>query len=357
MPLRVGNRWLALVLMGCVTLAPSARACNVPVFRYALEKWKPSQYEALVFHRGPLSAEHQALVNKLESNKSANLTLTTVDLAGTPTKQQEAIWQLHGDRSSLPRVIVHYPGDNEKAPPAWAGPLDDVSTRLLLDSPARRRLIQLLTKGESAVWVLLESGDKSADDAAADLVTRELKRLQSAIKLPVQEEADKLESSLPLRLSFTLLRVARADDESAFVRLLLGSDEDLVKVKGPVVFPVIGRGRMLVGLHGPQLKPATIERWASFLCGGCSCQVKELNPGVDLLLTADWQRLLDTAEEEPVRITVSAPTIPPGGVAEPKAEEGVPKSGKGVLWGALVATVVVLLLAGVMARRGGDRSA
>ena len=33
-------------------LAVPARACNVPVFRYALERWPADRYEVTVFHRG-----------------------------------------------------------------------------------------------------------------------------------------------------------------------------------------------------------------------------------------------------------------------------------------------------------------
>jgi hypothetical protein len=31
---------------------------------------------------------------------------------------------------------------------------------------------------------------------------------------------------------------------------------------------------------------------AEFLNGPCSCELKELNPGMDLLITADWDRAL-----------------------------------------------------------------
>jgi hypothetical protein len=33
------------------------RACNVPVFRFALERWAASEYEVFVFLRGPLGPE------------------------------------------------------------------------------------------------------------------------------------------------------------------------------------------------------------------------------------------------------------------------------------------------------------
>src|SRR5262245_47652816 len=83
---------------------PAAPACNVPVFRYALEHWKPSPYLAHVFHRGPLTPAQLAALKKLESTPSINLTLTTIDLAGPLTKAQATLWRLHGGDAVLPRV-------------------------------------------------------------------------------------------------------------------------------------------------------------------------------------------------------------------------------------------------------------
>jgi hypothetical protein len=43
---------------------------------------------------------------------------------------------------------------------------------------------------------------------------------------------------------------------------------------------------------GKGIKHETIDEAASFLIGSCSCQVKEKNPGADLLMTVDWKALL-----------------------------------------------------------------
>ena len=42
---------------------------------------------------------------------------------------------------------------------------------------------------------------------------------------------------------------------------------------------------------GKGIAAETIEEAATFLIGKCSCQVKEQNPGIDLLFTADWKKL------------------------------------------------------------------
>src|SRR5262245_42689122 len=66
--------------------ASAARACNVPVFRFALERWRPDNYQVIVYHRGPLPAEAKKTVALLEQYgpekaKPANLSLKVVDLA------------------------------------------------------------------------------------------------------------------------------------------------------------------------------------------------------------------------------------------------------------------------------------
>src|SRR5205085_7742083 len=96
-------------------------------------------------------------------------------------------------------LVSLYPEDEEAPTTAWAGPLTTENVALLLHSPARRRLIDLLAGGESAVWLLLQCGDAKADTAALDLLRRELPRLQKTIKLPEQSlEGPSLRAALPL---------------------------------------------------------------------------------------------------------------------------------------------------------------
>ncbi|HUQ72324.1 MAG TPA: hypothetical protein VM165_22550, partial [Planctomycetaceae bacterium] len=45
---------LGLAALIVVTGGGLGWACNVPVFRYALEHWRPDPYRLTVLHRGPL---------------------------------------------------------------------------------------------------------------------------------------------------------------------------------------------------------------------------------------------------------------------------------------------------------------
>jgi hypothetical protein len=71
----------------------------------------------------------------------------------------------------------------------------------------------------------------------------------------------------------------------------------VAKVKGPILFPVFGRGRVLGSVFGKELNAGTIFEVAHFLCKECSCQLKELNPGMDLLIQADWPAIFERIQQ------------------------------------------------------------
>ncbi len=83
--------------------------------------------------------------------------------------------------------------------------MDDNAARKLLDSPARRDIARRLMKGDSIVWVLLESGDTERDDTAATTLQTQLRRLEKDLQLPdpAGDNSVELLSNLPLRLAFS----------------------------------------------------------------------------------------------------------------------------------------------------------
>ena len=85
---KVGLGLLVSLGMAC----GMAWACSVPVFRYALERWPADAYEVILFHRGPLTSEHQALARDLdpeggEGPSPANLEVRRVDLNADPAAE------------------------------------------------------------------------------------------------------------------------------------------------------------------------------------------------------------------------------------------------------------------------------
>jgi hypothetical protein len=289
-----------------VWCASAAPACNVPVFRYALEHWRADPYQVILFHDQPLSEAEQALIRTLEVQQDqalANLTVRTRDVK----KLEGADLEIFAAQKTpeLPWLVVRYPEHLGITTPVWAGRLDKVSIAALTASPVRQELIRRLTEGQTAVWLLLECGEAEKDNAAAARIEEELKNLEQTLPLPELSAApeDQLLAGVPLKVAFSLLRVSRGDAaEQALVAMLLHSEPDLAERSDPMVFPVFGRGRALLPLVGAGITAENIHDAAVFLVGPCSCQVKELNPGFDLLLTDEWAVLISQDETAITRV-------------------------------------------------------
>ena len=58
-------------------ISHSVNACQVPVFRYALERWASDKYELAIFFNDSLNEDQEALVNSLDIN--ANIETFRVD--------------------------------------------------------------------------------------------------------------------------------------------------------------------------------------------------------------------------------------------------------------------------------------
>lgn len=338
---------LAAVLLA---LAGSAEreTCNIPVFRYALERWRSHPYEVVVFHRGPLEGAARAAIDELRK-VSANVDVDHVDLGKPLEGRMKDLWEAQKGPAE-PWMVAIFPKVDIVA---WAGAPSAETVRLLVDSPARRETKRRILSGETAVWLLLESGDKARDDAAAALLAEELPKLEKSLKLPVHSPDDPpLLSDIPMRIAFSVLRVPRGQAaEKTFVEMLLRSDTEL---KGPVVFPVFGRGRALWAITGDGLNADTLGEAAAFLAGPCACEAKDQNPGLDLLFAAEWeQEIAFVREDVPKAIPVPEiskrpppPAPQPGGIPPP-APPGRPL----LLWIAIVAAGILVLLTGARALR------
>ncbi len=314
--IRRASRWgfLGLLLLLVLVLGNSSlRACNIPVFRYALENWKPDYFQVLVLSRGPLDETQRALVDRLHaevnSSRAANLQVLVVDLTvrrvvealaeesrGKPLPKPE----LDALESSLaelplerPRMVVLYPGQYDRL--AWSADLTEEAVKTLVDSPARQAVGERLLAGESAVWVLVETGRPEEDQRAWDELTRQLAEAEKKVRLPEREliETDeyyRADVKIDLKVKFSAVRVSASDPaEAAFVSMLRGSEADLAEFDQPLAIPIYGRGRTYFALVGKGINQETISENCQFLCGACSCQVKQDNPGVDMLMAVPWE--------------------------------------------------------------------
>ncbi|NND96666.1 MAG: hypothetical protein HKN47_04980 [Pirellulaceae bacterium] len=319
-------------------IATIAYACQVPVFRYALERWPADNYEIVVLHDRPLTAADEIRVGKLrewdrQSPQSSNFQFRSVQV-GQPddkrgmTQRDREIWKAHGKPKS-PILAVLYPSTAAEVPDRLihAGPLRDLPLDSVVDSPLRRTIADRLISGESAVWIFVPSGNQEQDAAAYKRLTDQVAINEATLELPEQEEIVEEEAILEqveieLRLDFSIVTLNRDDPKEQFLlKMLLGSEEDLNSIQQPMAFPVLGRGRVLYALVGKGINEETIGLASRFMIGPCSCQVKNQNPGFDLLMTYPWDEKIGAAKlSDPIPEVTGEPvllTIPPGKSARP----------------------------------------
>lgn len=296
----LNNKCLATVLAASVILSGVALACNVPVFRYALERWKPDACEVFVFCDRDFDVEREPELSKLMAQsreKNSNLALT-ISQSGIDNKPRhvelwETIRQLPGVKR--PYVVVRTSVNDKQSVNSWHGPLKDFKAEHLLDSPARREISKRLLKGDSVVWLVLKSPAAERNAQVTNLLREELKKLAKTTPFPegLGLPGSELYSELPLLMQFSVMEVDASDPREQFlVGLFSGFEPTAIKDQQPLVIPVFGRGRALEVLPADRLDAGMIGDLTRYLCGACSCQVKERNPGFDLLLQADWDREL-----------------------------------------------------------------
>jgi hypothetical protein len=210
----------------------------------------------------------------------------------------------------------------ERWPSGAAGDHDAAAAlREAAESPASRELVRRILSGHAVVWLLVaDTGDPRAVDVRGQLAAV-LEELGDGIELPegIGLPGSELHADVPLLLEFSILDVAADDAREAalvaFLRRRVRGGTAGEPVTGPLVVPVFGRGRGLDVLTADRLDPPLIGDLTRYLCGACSCQVKEQNPGFDLPLTTDWDRELYGADAAPPGTT----EIPSGPIDRPTA--------------------------------------
>lgn len=282
--------WAAVVTAVAMLLPGPAAACDNPVYRYALERWQPDDF-LIVAPASALKTLRQAIDAVASRGPRPNVAVLD------PTEAAQLGRQADPERM----VLLAPPGGWQTGgvDEAWSGPPTAESLARITDSPARRELAKRLIAGEAIVWLVVARGEADDDGRKRidPLITEYIQDVVAMDKAR-QDEPAAGESDAPTvkpsdkavfwppRMS--VLRV-RADDpqERVFVAMLMASAEPDV-AEAAAVFPVFGRGRTLGGIPLAKLDAEQFRSACDFLTGACSCEVKEMTPGSDLLLAADW---------------------------------------------------------------------
>lgn len=296
-------------ITACVFLmfARDAQSCSVPVFRYALERWKPDAYKGVFLFRGEIEESDQLLLQRLkeasgDGEAPLNLVIREVNADTFDTEKLVSLFQGKVPES-LPCLAVWYPEQMGKKPPFLREKITPSLVEGLVQSPKRLKLAESLIGGASVVWIFMPSGNGMKDESALNLIRREL---DGASAVYAKAPFTILSGAERKRLvyGFPVLTLTRDDPaERIFMETLMKSESDLYEhTDEPMAFPVFGRGRVLGCLFGEYITPQRIQEATAFLSSACSCEAKELNPGVDLLVAAPWDRVVMESfiEEEPL---------------------------------------------------------
>ena len=271
---RVFRLWLVIFVLG----GGLALACTVPVFRYALDHWPPDAYRL----EAPVSwinSDAGERFQKLIKESGAQVEMYPLEQEGVTS-----------------RLLMP-----EDGPEVWSGTLDGAASTLLV-SPAREELVRRILAGDSMVWVMVRSGNESADTILEERLKSRLEYLQSVAAIPEQDPTDPINKLGPgpaLKVGFSCLAVSRDDpEEQAFLRMLAGPKTELLEKEAPFGAVVFGRGRVLGSWPADDLEDEGIDEVSLFLLGACSCRVKFQNPGWDLALAVNWDEALQAAQME-----------------------------------------------------------
>lgn len=297
----------------------SAYACSTPVFRYAMERWPADYYEGIVIHKGALADDDPAAV-LLQGEKAEflNMRVSPIDLASSDANDLTAL--LGGPvPETLPRLVLWYPLSKGRAAPFWSGQFTTATVEALIQSPKRQELARRLTDGQTAVWIFIESGNANKDKAAKRLINQELDTATKELKEMAPALAEELQVP-EITYKFSILSISRSDPkEKMLLEMLLKSEPDLDEYSDePIVFPTFGRGRALFALVGEGINADNLREAIAFITGPCGCEIKMLNPGVDLLMAENWdaaamqfyQEFYETAEEPLPELTGVFPEEP-----------------------------------------------
>jgi len=283
-----------LLMIATLALASVVHACDVPVFRYALERWHSDPFQLVVFHQGTLEAGLDAELRKLEADPNPdsrkvtpNWQIVRIDTTKEVPKLWQAVWQPL-QKQSLPVAALCAPEWRMGEEPLWSGALTTEVLHELAHSPKREEVAKLLLAGKAVIWLVIESGKKAKDQALLDLLKAESETLTNTIPVPRNLVRDGINvlTDLPIEANFTIVFVRANDPQEQMLLRLLTNGEPVTE---PLVYPIFGRGRALAQFKGGNLNKGLLEETARFLCGACSCQVKAQNPGFDMLMTVRWE--------------------------------------------------------------------
>jgi hypothetical protein len=327
----------------------------VPVFRYALERWQPDPYMGIFIYRRALSPQDQVLLQQLEkitANVENPLNLRIRPVEAAAFGEEKLIELLERPLPvKLPVLAIWYPEQMEKAAPFWMESVTSDELKALADSPLRKKLTEGLIEGQSAIWIFIPSGNSPKDESARKLLRWELDRASDNLAKTTTLISTGSKGK-KLTCHFPILNLSRTDArERFFLNMLLHSESGLGKhADGPIVFPVFGRGRMFGVMFGEQINEKSIQAVVSYLAAPCSRENKAQQPGMDLLLSAFWDKVamgelfVNDDNSTPELTSVKPETSKPVAAKEEQSDKPGRHSVVGRIYGIILGSAMIFIV-------------
>ena len=130
-----------------IAVVSAVVACEVPVFRYALERWNPDQYRLLVIADGPLDNNHLMALKRLEGTPEspAAAAIKIHDVSKSKDAFVQKLWKTHGN-GARPVMVALYPERSSVDPEQVA-----------------------FTSDLSDIWSVLRHGRRSCEECQRDI--------------------------------------------------------------------------------------------------------------------------------------------------------------------------------------------
>jgi len=312
--------YLLIILFFVVALPITLWACQVPVFRYSLERWYADNYIIQIINHGQLEEENIKLVESMarqatDEEDMVNFIVQLIDVDNPPEKFK--VTEKMKERKA-PWMQVIYPYDSRAVRPAWEADLSEENFKKIISSPIRIEIAKRILEGESAVWILLKSGNEEKDKVAETVLRKQLKVMTETLELPEDYEKDSqfnAATEIKMKIVFSLVVLDLKDEkEEFFISSLVNSESEPMPEGEPMAIPIFGRGRTYWALVGKGINESNISDNCKFISGPCGCEVKRDNPGMDLVFQVNWDKRIkgSVIPENTLPDILPAPGIPEG---------------------------------------------
>jgi len=307
----INNKILKFSMVFLVVLlgARPVFSCSVPVFQQAMERWRQSSYDGVLFYRGSLNQEEQETFASLQEmmrkdNSVLNLRIEKLDVDSKSDQYEQLLQGVKPDK--LPALALWYPREKGNRDPFWVRPLQSQVLEKIVESGKRREMASHLVEGCPVVWLLVYPSGEKNKEATLNSLREKISKSVTSMKQnprfkPIIENGDS-------EVSFPVVTISADNPEESVLLSMITGFKEGSSVNKPVVLPIYGRGRALTTVTTDELDEDLIYNIMSFLLGPCSCQTKAANPGTDMLVKANWEKASDSfSQESPSMLTSVRP--------------------------------------------------